>query len=106
MWPRNNPLPTRNRRPAREPRRILVGGRWSASTPGDPLMPVQTSYPGVYSEEIPSGVHTITGVATSIAAFIGGAGRGAGNQPRHPFSVAAFQRLYRGLHTQHPPWPT
>ena len=30
-------------------------------------MPVPVSYPGVYVEEIPSGVQTITGVATSIA---------------------------------------
>jgi len=29
-------------------------------------MPVALSYPGVYIEEIPSGVRTITGVATSI----------------------------------------
>ena len=33
-------------------------------------MPVTPTYPGVYIEEIPSGVHTITGVATSIAAFV------------------------------------
>lgn len=34
-------------------------------------MPVALSYPGVYIEEVPSGVRTITGVATSIALFIG-----------------------------------
>ncbi len=39
-------------------------------------MPVQTTYPGVYVEEIPSGVRTITGVSTSIAAFIGRAKKG------------------------------
>ena len=39
-------------------------------------MPVNVSYPGVYIEEIPSGVHTITGVATSIAAFIDAFARG------------------------------
>jgi phage tail sheath protein FI len=43
-------------------------------------MPVLTTYPGVYVEEIPSGVRTITGVATSIAAFIGRARRGPTNQ--------------------------
>ena len=32
-------------------------------------MPSTLSYPGVYVEEIPSGVRTITGVATSITAF-------------------------------------
>lgn len=39
-------------------------------------MPVTLSYPGVYIEEVPSGVRTITGVATSITAFIGRALRG------------------------------
>ena len=34
-------------------------------------MPTTLTYPGVYFEEIPSGVRTIAGVATSIAAFIG-----------------------------------
>jgi phage tail sheath protein FI len=34
------------------------------------------TYPGVYIEEIPSGLHTITGVATSIAAFVGWADQG------------------------------
>ncbi|MHC4086024.1 MAG: hypothetical protein ACYSWZ_00800 [Planctomycetota bacterium] len=29
------------------------------------------TYPGFYIEEIPSGVRAITGVATSIGAFIG-----------------------------------
>ena len=39
-------------------------------------MPVAVSYPGVYIEEIPSGVRTITGVATSITTFIGWADQG------------------------------
>ena len=39
-------------------------------------MPTQVSYPGVYIEEIPSGVRTIAGVATSITAFVGRAPRG------------------------------
>ncbi len=39
-------------------------------------MPATLTYPGVYIEEIPSGVRTITGVATSITAFIGRAVRG------------------------------
>ena len=30
---------------------------------------VQVSYPGVYIQEIPSGVHTITSVGTSVTAF-------------------------------------
>ena len=44
-------------------------------------MSVPLTYPGVYIEEIPSGVRSITGVATSIAAFIGSASRGAENEP-------------------------
>jgi phage tail sheath protein FI len=39
-------------------------------------MPATLSYPGVYIEEISSGVRTITGVATSITAFIGRAAKG------------------------------
>ena len=34
-------------------------------------MPSTWTYPGVYIEELPSGVHTIVGVTTSIVAFIG-----------------------------------
>jgi len=44
-------------------------------------MPVAVSYPGVYIEEIPSGVRTITGVATSITAFLGRTVRGPINEP-------------------------
>ncbi|MEO6072658.1 MAG: phage tail sheath family protein, partial [Burkholderiales bacterium] len=43
-------------------------------------MPVTLSYPGVYIEELASGVRTITGVATSITAFIGSALRGPTDQ--------------------------
>ena len=34
-------------------------------------MPVAPTYPGVYVEELPSGVHTITGVSTAVTAFLG-----------------------------------
>ena len=33
-------------------------------------MPVKPTYPGVYIEEIPSGVRSIIGVSTSVAAFV------------------------------------
>ncbi len=46
-------------------------------------MPVTLTYPGVYVEEIPSGVRTVTGVATSITAFIGRALRGPVNDRNH-----------------------
>ena len=39
-------------------------------------MPVQVSYPGVYVQEVPSGVRAITGVSTSVALFIGMTKRG------------------------------
>ena len=60
-------------------------------------MPVVPTYPGVYIEEIPSGVHTITGVATSIAAFIGYTEQGPVDSPVHIFSFADFERAFGGL---------
>ena len=60
-------------------------------------MPVALSYPGVYIEEVPSGVRTITGVATSITAFIGRALRGPANDPVRVQSYAEFERRFGGL---------
>jgi uncharacterized protein len=60
-------------------------------------MPATLSYPGVYIEEIPSGVRTITGVATSITAFIGRALRGPANEPVTINSYADFERIFGGL---------
>ena len=60
-------------------------------------MSVQLSYPGVYIEEIPSGVRTITGVATSITAFIGRAKRGPVNEAKVITSYADFERSFGGL---------
>ena len=60
-------------------------------------MPVQLSYPGVYVEEVPSGVRTITGVATSIAAFIGRTARGVTDLPVTITSFGDFERVYGGL---------
>lgn len=60
-------------------------------------MPVAVSYPGVYIEEVPSGVHTITGVATSITAFIGRARRGPVNEPTTVNGFADFERVFGGL---------
>jgi len=55
------------------------------------------TYPGVHIEEIPSGVRTITGVATSITAFIGRALRGPVNEPTTINSFADYERLFGGL---------
>ncbi len=60
-------------------------------------MPITLTYPGVYIEEIPSGVRTIVGVATSITAFIGRALRGPINEPVRIQSFADFGRKFGGL---------
>jgi Bacteriophage tail sheath protein len=60
-------------------------------------MPSALTYPGVYIEEIPSGVRTITGVATSITAFIGRALRGPVNKARTINSFGDFERIFGGL---------
>jgi uncharacterized protein len=60
-------------------------------------MPTTTTYPGVYIEEIPSGVRTITGVATSITAFLGRAERGPVNEPTIVNSFADYERRFGGL---------
>lgn len=57
-------------------------------------MPVTPTYPGVYIEEIPSGVRTITGVATSIAAFAGWAPRGPTDRAQLVLSWQDFQRTF------------
>lgn len=57
------------------------------------------SYPGVYIEEVPSGVRTITGVATSITAFIGRATRGPIDTPGTVTSYGEFERRFGGLST-------
>lgn len=57
-------------------------------------MPVTPTYPGVYIEEIPSGVRTITGVATSIAAFAGWAPRGPTDRAQLVLSWQDFQRNF------------
>jgi len=55
------------------------------------------SYPGVYIQELPSPVHSITGVATSITAFVGYTARGIDNRAQAIYSFADYQRLYGGL---------
>ncbi|MCL4705852.1 phage tail sheath subtilisin-like domain-containing protein [bacterium] len=60
-------------------------------------MPVTPTYPGVYIEEVPSGVRTITGVATSITAFIGRALLGPVNKAVTINSFGDFERNFGGL---------
>ena len=56
-------------------------------------MPATLTYPGVYVEEIPSGVRTIVGVATSITAFVG-------RTPYGPVDVATTINSYGDFDAQ------
>jgi phage tail sheath protein FI len=60
-------------------------------------MPVLPTYPGVYIEELSSGVRTITGVATSITAFIGRARKGPIDEPVQIFNYGDYERRFGGL---------
>lgn len=61
---------------------------------------VQVSYPGVYIEEVSSGVHTITSVATSIGAFFGRTTKGKINRATRCLSPADFTRNFGAPHPQ------
>ncbi|MBW3591354.1 MAG: phage tail protein [Actinobacteria bacterium] len=63
-------------------------------------MPVTPTYPGVYIEEVPSGVRTIVGVSTSATAFLGYFHRGPLNTPLRCFNLGDFEREFGGLHSE------
>jgi phage tail sheath protein FI len=71
-------------------------------------MPAALTYPGVYIEEVPSGVRTITGVATSITAFVGRAAAGpictasTTDPPPTITSFADYERRFGGLDVASP----
>lgn len=60
-------------------------------------MPVRPTFPGVYIEEVPSGVRTIVGVATSVGAFIDRFARAPVDIPIQILSFADFEREFGGL---------
>jgi uncharacterized protein len=60
-------------------------------------MPVAPTYPGVYIQEVPSGVRTITGVATSVTAFLGRAYKGPLNTAVLLNSYADYERVFGGM---------
>src|SRR5215467_5368681 len=60
-------------------------------------MPPTFTYPGVYIEELSSGVHTITGVATSIAAFVGWAPKGPTDRATEVLSFSDYNSRFGGL---------
>ena len=60
-------------------------------------MPVTLTYPGVYIEEIPSGVRTITGGSTSTTAFVGRTRLGPLDTPVEVNSFGDFARSFGGI---------
>ncbi|GAA4191206.1 phage tail sheath subtilisin-like domain-containing protein [Microbacterium oryzae] len=65
-------------------------------------MPVSVSYPGVYIQEIDSGVRSIAGVPTSITAFVGRARRGPVDEPVLIHGLGEFTRRFGGLWAEAP----
>ena len=57
-------------------------------------MPVTPTYPGVYVQEVPSGVRTIVGVSTSIGMFIGTSNKGPIGEPVLCTSYLDFTRSF------------
>jgi uncharacterized protein len=60
-------------------------------------MATQPTYPGVYIEEVPSGVRTITGVSTSITAFVGRTFKGPIDHATRVTNFGAFEKQFGGL---------
>lgn len=60
-------------------------------------MPSALTFPGVYIEEIASGVRPIIGVATSITAFVGRTTRGPTNEPIRVNNFGEFERRFGGI---------
>ncbi len=57
-------------------------------------MPVSPTYPGVYVQEVPSGVRTIVGVGTSTGMFIGTSKYGPINKPIRCANYSAFKQKF------------
>lgn len=60
-------------------------------------MPIRRKSPGVYIEEIPSGLRAITGVSTSIVAFVGRTEKGPEDEPVAIASFGDYQRIFGNL---------
>ena len=65
-------------------------------------MPITPTYPGVYIDEVQSSVHTIVGVPTSVAAFVGYAARGPVDTAIQANSWADYERSFGGLDPSSP----
>ncbi|MGH2541502.1 MAG: phage tail sheath family protein [Ardenticatenaceae bacterium] len=55
---------------------------------------VSVTYPGVYIQEVPSGVRPIAAASTSIAAFVGEAQKGLIGEAVKVFNFTEYQNLY------------
>ena len=64
---------------------------------GDDRAHPVTSHPGCYIEEDPGAVRPISGVSTSITAFVGWAAQGPTNRPQRLLSFQHFVRHFGGL---------
>jgi phage tail sheath protein FI len=60
-------------------------------------MSITPTFPGVYITEVPSGNRTLTGVATSITAFVGRTARGPLDEPIAISNFSDFERACGGL---------
>jgi Bacteriophage tail sheath protein len=58
----------------------------------------QVTYPGVYIQEVPSGVRTIAPVSTSVCAFVDYFREGPMNEAVAIDGKAGFDRIFGGLH--------
>lgn len=61
-------------------------------------MATKYTFPGVYVEELPSGVRTIAGVSTSTGCFVGWAPMGPTDGALKVYSFTDYERYYGGLH--------
>jgi len=61
------------------------------------MMSENTVFPGVYVEELPSGVRSISGASTSDTAFVDYFRRGPLNRAVRISNYAEFERIYGGL---------
>lgn len=79
-------------RPWRQHDPVVVPGTFfdAIQTVEERRMPTTLSYPGAYLEELPSAVRTITGVATSTAAFVGQAGAWPGQYSGRDHQLFGF----------------
>jgi uncharacterized protein len=58
---------------------------------------LQFKYPGVYTQEVPSGVRTISGAPTSVALFVGPTKTGIDSRAIRILNYGDFERSFGGL---------